>query len=504
MSNSLTVNTPRPLLTVNSSTPVLTVRSGTTVLRIGPDPAPPPLPTYPVQSGRLDGAFVSFPGLTDAELGPTFAELAASGMTLVILTATRLKTGGCNTGAGASYAWQTGMPSRLGTILDAAQANAIAVYVGLIESSYTCASAHVDPNRTQDATDAGSTVGTLVASYGTHPALAGWYLTNEADIAAQGSAYVLEQTNLYYAAQVDAIRTHSSLPIIVAPYLRGGVTTEPATVGQRALALQDATGGELIQCWQDSAGSGVAIDEWTRTPAEFTVGQFFDAVNIAIGPERFWSDNELFTAGALYTSAPTSRLKQQLEASRATSKHLSWLPQTHLGTTDDTRAPEATRALAVYRARFGVAGSMASPVAYQWNTARDAARPDKGNAPFDGTPGDWKASDDDNWVGFAAGAAAEIQIDLGTTRTLAWVGMQVLNRNAAGITFPDTLTLTTSTDGTTWTTGTTWTITTAKVDDELVIGNPAAVSIACRYIRLRTTNTGKTRIGEIDLVTSGG
>ena len=121
--------------------------------------------------------------------------------------------------AWTAYAWAAGMPDKLGPILDAAAARGMHVYVGLVASGGKACDANLSPNAEQDAAQTAAILDVLAArGWLAHPALAGWNIVNEPAVLYWGRDYAVDVAARYYRLQVDAIRTRSALPTLVAPY----------------------------------------------------------------------------------------------------------------------------------------------------------------------------------------------------------------------------------------------------------------------------------------------
>lgn len=454
----------------------------------------------PPAGRKADGGFVYTPALSSSEIAAQVAQYFQLGFKILVLSSARIKSGGCSSN---SYAWTTGNPTNLGAWLTGAAKYGMAVYVGLVESSGTCATWGSDAtNRSQDATDLDTTVATILASYGTSPALAGWYVINEASVNYDHADWSTILT--YYSTMVTTIRARSSLPILIAPYLASSGTLTTTQTAGRASQLV-ATGLNII-CVQDAVGAG-PMSIWSdRTP---TVDQYFEQMSGSIG-NALWADVEVYTyptgsfTGTNYAPGPVARVDRQLAATDKAQRRILWLPNHQMGTVDDGRTPEAASLYAAYRAFYGLGGEYVTPVFYAWTVAPTQA--DSPPRMFDKETGDAKDGQHttSRWVGFATGVTAEATIDLGAPKLIAWVRAHTLNRTASGIAHPDSMALDYSINGVSYSTaGTIFTNAYSKTDGEYVIGNTAALAIKARYLKVRLVNAAKTWVSEIEVISAG-
>lgn len=454
----------------------------------------------PVPRLALDGAFVYHPGVTDAELDAQLGQLAQLGIRTIALSETRLRTAGV-------YSWVSGMPARLGTILDAALRAGLDCLVGLTFSAGDVVAFHDEPTRSQDAADTTTAVSAILASYGTHPALAGWYVINEAALAYHTDPATLVSHDAYYLAIRNAIRAlDATRTIMTSPYLAnhdGLATQDPSDVAAKALAFKNNTGGDLIQAWQDSVQGDAQSIGWSRDSR--TIGAYFDAIAAAIG-DRFWSNTELGTWAADafnnggYHAAPATRVMRQLLLARPAARRFGWLPQIQMGDVAAGRKPDAPRLLAAYRALTGLEGELAVASAYAYTQTPIGGQGDGANKLFDRLPGDPKSATDSNWVGFANGGVT-VAIDMGLVKTVNWVGVQCLHLAASTIAFPDSLQIEHSQDGSTWANIGTFALIVTKGDGEFVLSHPTALGVACRHLRLTLVNAAaKTYLGQVEIV----
>lgn len=461
----------------------------------------------PTFSGAVgaEAGFLYHNHLTATTVPLVLDEFREMGLTTVIVTATRYKTTDCATNA---YGWWALMPDLLGTILTAAAARGMGCYVGLVESSNVCVSFHTDPNKTQDVAEYTSTVTTLLASYGTSPALKGWYIIDEQALPYEQVAATLTAQEGYFLAVRDAIRALSALPIIVAPYLGnvdGQGTQTPAQVATKVQTFRANTGGDLIINMQDSTGAdGISVG-WDRSGDRAHVTQeYYDAMVALCGAAAIWSDNEVFTypsasfVGGRYRPGPMTRIRRQLLMAQSCGMRSLWLPTTHMTPSNTNASVEAANLKARYLASAGIRGEWVTPASYTWTTARLIA--DRGNALFDGWTGDPRNVGDPAYVGFATGNVV-VTVDMGGTKTLNWLALHTTENAASGYGHPTSILIETSPDNTTWTGQGTTTPALAAADGEYMLGNTTKLSVPCRYVRVTTANaSAKTLMSEMEIV----
>jgi hypothetical protein len=463
-----------------------------------------------VGGGRygLDGAYLYHDTLSAGEVPTVLEQFRQLGMDTVIVTSVRSKATSCSSN---SYSWLGTMPGMLGTILTEAQKLGLSVYVGLTESSGVCAGFDDATNRSQDATDMGSAVSTILASYGSNPALAGWYIPNEEALAFQTNQTTLDSEWAYYLAVRNAIRAQDATrPISVAPYLGNadGLGLQlPSAVATRCANFRTNTGGDLVIVMQDSVGADGMSVGWPRTGDRgYPTRQYYDAIAAAVGPANVWANCELnnYPAGPFvggnYTPTSAVRLTHQLANAQACAKRVCWNANIHLMPEDANAKVESASLKARYKAIRGLAGEFVRPVSYTWTTAREAAHPDPGNALFDRWTGDPRNLNDAAWVGFANGGCV-VTVDMGSTKTLNWVAAQTLEVGASSYRHPTSIKIETSPDNSAWTDRGTTTMSLAASDGEYTIGNTAALSVSCRYVRATLANAAsKTLVSEMEIV----
>lgn len=450
------------------------------VITVGNPPPPPP----PNPNGRLNGAFLYTPDVATNRVAAQLDEFKSLGMDIVITSAARDMAPGCG-----AFSWSSEFPSKLGTILTEAQSRGMKVYVG-VDSSGSCAFYNHTSAVVSDLT---SVALPALHQYTSYPAFAGWYIPDEPGLYWMQTSYYN-----YYTQVTSALRQSANKPVIVSPYL-GDTYLSPTEMASRSLNFKNTTGVDIL-AYQDSTGAaGVSL--WS---GRYTVRDYFTAIAAAIGKQAMWSDNEVFnccslTQGGGYRSAAITRIADQIEQSSAVDKKVAWLPQNHMGAVSAGRFPEAPRLLAAYKAFYGISGSYLIPQSYQWTTQPVTQHPDGSNSLlFNKKTGDPKNYNNSEWVGF--NGVAEAKIDLGSTKQVQWVAAHLLNYDAAGVKFPDSLNLSCSSDNTNWTVVGTWNLPVQKQDSEYVLSNPQPLNISCRYLKVRLNNTGTTLISELELV----
>lgn len=463
--------------------------------------------TSPLRTPEV--GFLYHVNMEPTDVGPVLDDFVDLGFTTVAVSAIRYKTTSCAVNA---YGWWGTMPGLLGTILTEATARHMKVYVGLVESSNVCGNFYDDPNKTHDIAEYTNVVSTVLASYGTSPALAGWYIINEQALPYEQNAPVLAAGAAYFLGVRNAIRALSSLPIFVVPYFGNydgqGMGQTASSIAAKVATFRANTGGDLIINMQDSVGAdAVNLNWWARTGEEsIPTEQLYEALVAAVGRDAVWSDIEVFNypsslfIGGQYHPSSMRRFRAQAMASRMCGKRSVWLPTTHLCPSSDDAQPETANAKARYRAVFGLKGEMVVPVSYTWGTTPEAGRPDRGNALFDWLTGDPRVPTEQGWVGFASGGAT-VTVDMGRTLMINWVAVHTLENAAAGYRHPVSIKIESSPDGSAWTDQGTTTPGLVAADGEYMIGNAVAITASCRYLRVTLANAGaKTLLSEMEIV----
>lgn len=465
----------------------------------GPVPTPTPV-APPASSGApISGTFVYPQALSTVQLQTLFTELKQFGMDTVIISQTKSRrTADCNKD---EFVWGDGLPGKLDTVFSLAQANNMRVYLGLV--SAWCEK----PNMVAITTAYKDTVQSLLEKYGSNSTFAGWYIPDEPSLAYWEDPSVWYS---YWAALATSIKQYSNKPIIVSPILGGAELRTPAQIGARALAFKQATGID-IQAWQDSEQSFALNLNWQKrgTPS---LSDYFNAIGGAIGKDAFWSDIEVGNCcegwaegqGGAYYPASLARVRKQIESSTGASKIISWIHQSQMsslaGLSKWVVAPGAARLGAAYRAWYGIGGDLAylTPTSYTWLTEPSSKHPDTGKQLLDGISGDPKRFDDPSWVGLVGNASVEFSFD--APKTIAWVGVHVLNVNEPSIKFPDRLRLACKTTGSFQDVGT-WSLGITKRDSEYVLSNTAPLNATCKGLRVYLESSGGwTFLSEVEIV----
>jgi hypothetical protein len=460
----------------------------------------------------MDGTFIYASFLTTSEIPKLMAEISQLGMNTIIIQQTRIKSGGCN----GTYSWESGMPSKLNTILSAAQDHQIDVYVGLVSSYSVCNGFYNEPNRSQDTDDAKLTVNYVETNYGNYRSLAGWYITVEPSLALIDDPNILNANYAYYKSVVGAIKQYSSKPVIVSPILGGSGNKSPSTIAQRALDLQNVSGVD-IQAWQDSVGGYSTPIGWDRGNPTYQLNNYFDAISNAIGRKSFWANTELFSCPYdhntlpwgiggcdidwnLYRPASVSRIINQVNLSTSASKNVSWIQQTMMGIADKHHMPEAQRLYDSYRAINGLSTNQyLQPTSYTWITPPSDQYPDTNNKElFDGKTADPRNYSNTSWIG--VGGNAQIVIDFDKPYVVDWVATHILQSTPLSIYFPNQLSLECSSDRSSWYSARSWNLPVPHTDADYVFSNPDPLRKTCKYLRLTLHNTAWTFLSEIEIV----
>src|SRR5690606_24614776 len=143
-----------------------------------------------------------------------------------------------------------------------------------------------------------------------------------------------------------------------------------------------------------------------------------------------------------YRPAAAHRVNQQLWNARSASKRVAWLHQIHMS---EVGLPgvfaEAPRLQAGYRAVYGIGGAaLLAPLNhsnYTWITPPSPTYPDSGSEMFNTKVGDATNAQDSSWVG--VDGSATLRVDLGSVKSLDWVGVQTLSKPSWAIRTPTTL-----------------------------------------------------------------
>jgi hypothetical protein len=291
------------------------VRVATGALPFEVLPSDQPGPRF-FQAGWIDpGALV--PGLYPALGAPTALDLRAKialmdavGMDMVVVSYVE----------GAMFGWGPFYPSALpelgtpalpfdvvGTILDEADARGMHVFLGLGRGPAPLTFFPPDLPAIGDAVDLGTQVADeLMALYGHHESLYGWYLSHEMNF--------LEGASLYYDAMGLALDAHGpERPLLVSP--SGTPIATPAQIAQSEVD---------VFAYQDAVGAGYVPYVYTFEPWQriATLDDVFGAyVDLHAGTgKHLWANTECWEmAGPLYAEAyPAAwpRLHTQLELER--------------------------------------------------------------------------------------------------------------------------------------------------------------------------------------------
>jgi hypothetical protein len=253
-----------------------------------------------------------------------------------------------------------------------------------------------------------------------------------------------------------------------------------------------------------------------------------------IGPARLWANHELACqqfgiTGAFPEPCAITRINRQiaLVPPGEVSGRISWISQQMLTAPFGTYPgvyPEAPRAFAGYKATHGFGGKYIVPLSVSGSSIPSGQGPHL----IDGVLGDPFNVSDPAWVDLGTGTVT-ITIDLGSVQSIDWVDLHCMHNEAAGIQIPQSLTISTSADGSSYTQHFTTPIapqtnpystqvsyypynTTSlpNWDGEWAIGNATPyfpyyvpLGVTARYIQLTFNNTsGLTYVSEIEIVGS--
>jgi len=464
----------------------------------------------------FNGTFMQPKTLGLAEIPKYFSEIHELGMEIVILQNIRTKDPGCigeECCESADYRWLQGFPGKLGLILNQAAEYGIDIYVGLDLTSHgLCPKTfYEEPNSSLTIEDTRKTIIQMVSIYGDHPALAGWYLPDEPSL---GEWIQPELTYGYYTGLVNTIKRVSSKPILVSPHLIGANFLTPEDLAYRAYSFRSFTGVDIL-LWQDAAGAEGAKLKWS--PLSRSFGEYLSKIVEYLGKDATWTVHEAFNCcvisseladGAAYHPASIVRILEQLKEIQSipVGKKITWIQQYHFGSVDPARHLEAERLLDAYKAQFGLSGEYLTPVSYSWKNDPDPLYEDQGFEMFNLRTGNPKDFNNREWVGIDGEqyGQAEIVIDLGTEKTLKWVGFHLLSIPTVGIEFPSELSLACMTLGKNWRGLDTWYLPIRQEDStsEYLFSNFRSLDVDCKMLKASLVGNHWIFISEIEIIAS--
>jgi hypothetical protein len=471
-------------------------------------------PIYPTRQPPLDGTFMQPATLDANDIPGYFDEIQNLGMDVIIIQNVRTKKLGCvgeDCCTSKEFHWLPNFPAKLGLILDEAAEHGIEVYVGLDLTSHGLCSLNFykEPNASLTIEDTRKTVILLTTRYGDHPALSGWYLPDEPSL----SEWVQpELTYDYYAGLVLSIKRLSQKPVLISPHLIGVQFLTPNEMAVRALSFQHGTGVDIL-LWQDTAGAEGAKLKWSLYSRSFS--DYLAAIVEYLGESTTWSVHEAFNCcvisseiedGAAYRPASIVRMLGQLEdvESIPIAKKITWIQQHHFGSVDPEHHLEADRLMDAYKAQYGLSDEHLLAEAYDWLYAPDPLYDDRGYEMFNlriGDPNDFTNSE---WVGIDGKKTgrAEILIDLGSERTLKWVGFHLMSMPQAGIRFPRELSLACKSEGETWVDIGRWGIPVEddEANSEYLFSNFNPLDRECRTLKALLLGNDWIFMSEIEII----
>ncbi|WP_223250171.1 DUF4434 domain-containing protein [Marilutibacter maris] len=484
------------------------------------------LPSAQAQTSKaLSGAFTYFGYSGTNEVIPVsqlpafLDELQELGNDTIIIAQTRATRAGQGcTYYATEFEWIKGFPGKLGNVLDEAQSRGMKVYVGTTLSSQQCPKFWESGNTRGVEEDVRTNIAVLANQYRSHPAFAGWYIPDEPGIPD------LSKYN-YYKRITSALKALApGKPVIVAPYFPNQPNLpSPSSLADTAASFRSYTGVD-IQAWQDGIGAipGTKLFHWERPG--YSSEQYYEALAAKLGAEALWADIEVFNYGTPlfnsagltggYRAASARRINQQLWSARSAGKRVSWLHQWHMS---ELVGPangyvEAPRLRGTYRGTYGIGGAHSlislNHQNYTWLSAPSPTYPDStGYELFDRRTGDPRNPQDSSWIGIpGAGGTARVRVDLGSAKTIDWIGVHTLSYPAWGIRSPVSADLycgaTTSsmTKVATLTAPFTAAAQDSVQEEEYVLGNRTPLNASCRYFELRAATGGNwVFLSEIEL-----
>ena len=471
-----------------------------------PTPVPKPLildtTIRPVEareipaSPRLDGTFIYAQSLSQDTLPQYLDELNKLDIKFVIQTYSKEKLGSCTSN---NYQWVEDFPETIGFLLDEAEKRGMSVYLGIDGTAGACPMGFmINPSADQTVADVGQTLSVLTKNYSQHKALAGWYLSDEANLADVKNW--TEGTYQYYMKMTNKIRQSSNLPILATTYLNKVAGMSPELIADTFKAFIDKTGVDVLVV-QDSVGAEGHSPERIRA--------IYRALSETIGKQHLWSDVELFggrtaegITGGAYRPATWQRIAWQLaETQPFVNSHVAWLLQHHASQVSPDRLPEAARLLDEMKAAYGLDGlTFLEPASYDWLSPTPVEPEGKNTQLFDKKTGDL-LHPQKNWV--LVPGTADIIINFGKEQHLRWLSGQFLHQQDSGLSFPSELQLSCSTDGETWSLVGTWGLPIQPADSEYTFSNPEPLDVRCQFAQATFLNpTGITAIGEVTAVGS--
>jgi len=403
-------------------------------------------------------------------------------------------------------------PTYLDTFLQKAESNNIKVYMGLTSNVnvYCGSDFRVGESKTLIVKDYNYLMNYFKTNLKYFGTIDGWYIPDEPQLAWDR----WDEANIYYKELVNSIKKYSSKPIIISPYLVGAQSISPTAIANNALNFIKASGIDIFII-QDSEGGDCKLQG-----GKYTIKQYFTNISTKIGKEHLWANNELFNCG--YTNGwdgggyqPTSitRLNSQIRMTNKTlvSGRVNWVNQFHMTKVANNKMIGSDRLFDSYVAQYG-GGSlkMLKPTVYTWKTQPSRKYPDTNMAEmFDSKLGNVNNSGDSAWTGIEG--KAEMVMNFGTSKNIKWVSFHFMSLKTPSISFPETLSLSCSQNGSSWISLGTWkrdlkiygqTVSEKTGPSEYDFSNTTPLNTKCKYVKANLSNSDWTFISEVEVVGS--
>ncbi len=258
--------------------------------------------TATAEQPHLRGAFLQVPNTHDpAYWGKVVERMAELEMdTAIVQTESYLTSGGERNAV---------LDAHLLAVLDAAKANGLGVYLGLVLPEYGNGSlSHAEDAGFVNATIAASqdSITRVMKRFGTHEAFVGWYLPLELWTPDAAGLYELPR---YVSEVSQSAKAAKPLPVLISPFISDlALTTEPT----RALVEELAASVDIVAL-QD----GVGARNLSASDLATKVTPFVEAARAGCesGGCELWVNAESFASGG--GPAPIERFAAQLDAAHA-------------------------------------------------------------------------------------------------------------------------------------------------------------------------------------------
>lgn len=360
----------------------------------------------------------------------------------------------------------------------------------------------------------------ILANYGHHPSLEGWYFTQELWmnwIKYYGATYYGLGVMANYVTDMKSLDAKRPVSAAVV-FKKDGYGAMPGIAVNEIAGLTQTllTATQIaILMPQDGAGAEAGAPLVSDLPS------YFEAMRNGIAGANtgavLWSTVETFTAipnvsNDRYPPASAGRIQSQVNSVRPyVSGFVNWIYGNDMSPQATYYPVEGSGLERDYRARFRpnqfVQVAAFDPSTYTTVPSPSSYYPDSGDELANHSGGGYNGYSFTDWAGFpveSSGGLVTISADLGSARALRQVRVLSMSMTNSGIYHPQNVTVQWSNDGVSWSNAGSSTANLPNTVDFSVAWTEVALNVTARYVRCVAQHQSWLFLSEMEMLGTGG